>query len=172
MVGNFSDDLDESLDTSEHALRFKWSAVNAGYVQDDFINYFVTDRNRGPSYNIIHFLRIASVRLAIQTFIEQFPNEKVQVVNLGCGFDTIALWILQQYKHVTCFDIDLPNLLQRKAQMMRNAEEIMNLFLGYNDIEEEYIVTENYKMVPIDLNNIEELETLPNKYGLQIELVL
>ncbi|GFE52954.1 hypothetical protein BaOVIS_003580 [Babesia ovis] len=162
-----SDELDESLDTSDHVLRSKWSCVQAGYVKDDFIEYIVKGKNRGPLHNILHFLRISSIRLALKAFVDQFPEEDVQIVNFGCGFDTISLWILQHYRNVTCFDVDTPELLAKKARLMRKAEPIMRLFPAYRDLGNEYIITQRYKMVPVDLNRIEEVETLVSKYKLR-----
>ncbi|ORM41064.1 60S ribosomal protein L10a [Babesia sp. Xinjiang] len=141
------DDVGESLDTSGHVLRCKWSSVQAGYVKDDFIQYMVTGENQGPVHNILHFLRITSVRFAISAFVRQFPDEDLQIVNFGCGFDTVAFWVLQHYRNATCFELDLPEQLEKKAKLMKNAEPIMRLLSDYEDDGGTLIVTLRYKMV-------------------------
>ncbi|GBE59376.1 hypothetical protein BOVATA_008690 [Babesia ovata] len=157
----------DASDTSHHAVECKWSrsAVQAGYVEDAYIRYFTEGKKHGPIHNMLHFLRITAIRRAVTTFIEQFPEEDVQLVNLGCGFDTLAFWVLQQYPNATCFEADKPEQLQAKATMIRNASPVMQLLKDYEDDGEEFIVAKRYKMVPADLNNIAEIETLVPKYG-------
>ncbi|CDR96568.1 LEUCINE CARBOXYL METHYLTRANSFERASE, putative [Babesia bigemina] len=155
----------DAFDTSRHAVGCKWSAVQAGYVEDSYIGYFTDGKKHGPIHNMLHFLRINAIRQAISAFIEQFPDENVQLVNLGCGFDTLAFWVLQHYPKATCFDVDKPRQLKAKAALIRKAYPVMELLQEFDGDGDKIIDAKRYKMVPADLNNITEIEMLVSNYN-------
>lgn len=159
----------DAVDTSDHVLGCKWSAVAAGYIEDEFIKYFDTGTRRGPLLNMLHFIRMKAVRMVVSSFMDQFPDEPVQFVNFGCGFDTIAFWIIKQYKNVTCFELDLPEQLEKKTSFIKRAEPIMSLLSDYEEGYLPLIVTNRYKMVPADFNNLDGVNSLISSYKLSRE---
>ncbi|KAK1932744.1 hypothetical protein X943_000609 [Babesia divergens] len=162
----------DAVDTSDHALGCKWyrsSSIEhtfAGYIEDEFIKYFGTGTRRGPLLNMrtfdsfemqivlpVHFIRMKAVRMVVSSFMDQFPDEPVQFVNFGCGFDTIAFWIIKQYKNVTCFELDLPEQLEKKTSFIKRAEPIMSLLSDYEE----------------DFNNMDGVNSLISSYKLSRE---
>ena len=85
--------------TNDDSTMSKWSAAQAGYFEDEFLRYFALAqsprRRRAPLINRGYAARVLTMRSAIRSFIKaaatgaQTPT--VQVVNLGCGFDTTYL---------------------------------------------------------------------------------
>ncbi|KAK1444940.1 leucine carboxyl methyltransferase 1 like protein [Babesia gibsoni] len=156
--------------TSAHVLECKWSAVASGYIEDDYIKYFGSGTKRGPLLNMrmftierisaisVHFLRIKAIRWAVTAFADSFKDDALQFVNLGCGFDTLALWILQNYKTFTCFELDLPARLEKKAAIMRRAKSIMELIS-----EEE--CKDAATIVPVDLTALDDIGEILKEFG-------
>jgi hypothetical protein len=85
--------------TNDDSTMSKWSAAEAGYFDDEFLRYFVLAqsprRRRAPLINRGYAARVLAMRAAVRSFVQaaavgaQTPT--VQVVNLGCGFDTTYL---------------------------------------------------------------------------------
>eukprot|EP00375_Theileria_parva_P001096 XP_763767.1 hypothetical protein [Theileria parva strain Muguga] len=100
--------------------------------------------------NILHTIRTNSLRLVLDKFVSQFPRERVQLVNLGVGFDTISFYALKNYENVVCFDTDFPDQMRTKSNIIA-GNDIFRTLLPDLKMVDNFVMSERYKIVPYDL---------------------
>ncbi|KAG5518194.1 hypothetical protein PMAC_003380 [Pneumocystis sp. 'macacae'] len=78
--------------TNEDALSSKWSAVQAGYLNDPFVKYMIKDRakvKRPPIINRGTYIRTVIIDKLIYSFLQSIdPLQKKQIISFGAGSDT------------------------------------------------------------------------------------
>ena len=84
------------------------------------------------------------------------PNVRVNVVNLGCGFDPLAFQLLSLFKNqynLNFIDIDYPDLVKNKYNMIQQSDEIKQLIGDQGSKSSDLYVmeTDNYQLVGCDL---------------------
>eukprot|EP00744_Colponema_vietnamica_P008298 GILI01011850.1.p1 GENE.GILI01011850.1~~GILI01011850.1.p1 ORF type:complete len:334 (-),score=42.20 GILI01011850.1:49-1050(-) len=78
--------------TAFEASSRKVHAVSKGYLNDKFVHYFQSDHTliNSPLMNRGYWLRAKAFENSLVNFANMFPPEtEIQVINLGCGFDTL-----------------------------------------------------------------------------------
>ncbi|XP_952809.1 leucine carboxyl methyltransferase, putative [Theileria annulata] len=156
----------EVVKTSHSVSHFKRSAVDKGYYKDDAINVFSSPSDESPSLDMFIYMRVTALRSVIALFVESFPNQTVQFVNLGAGLDTLSFWLLSKYNNVLCFDLDFDTHLIYKAQLLTKSNEFS--FLNYKIING-LVHSDKYTMVPMNFEDLESVYKLEEK-GLSREL--
>lgn len=85
--------------TDTDAAQARLSAVNKGYLTDEFISFFVPRARflqpRPPLINVGTFVRATAIDELVHQWID--ANEESQIVSLGAGSDT-RLWRLSVTK--------------------------------------------------------------------------
>lgn len=120
-------------------------------------------RSSFPVMNYGTYLRTVGIDVAILDFLG--ANERVQVVNLGCGSDLRMLPLLMMFPQLKCVDIDysdsvhLKNKILRENGTLRNALGLSEESAGSSPI---LVDQERYKLVACDLNDILETSHLLN----------
>ena len=120
-------------------------------------------RSSFPVMNYGTYLRTVGIDVAILDFLG--ANERVQVVNLGCGSDLRMLPLLMMFPQLKCVDIDysdsvhLKNKILRENGTLRNALGLSEDSAGSSPI---LVDQERYKLVACDLNDILETSHLLN----------
>lgn len=78
-------------ETAVDATSRKEHAVNKGYFRDPFLAAFTGDNTyiNSPLMNRGYWLRVKAVENAINRFLEMFPEDAVQIISLGAGYDTL-----------------------------------------------------------------------------------
>ncbi|CAI4056426.1 hypothetical protein SUVC_02G5440 [Saccharomyces uvarum] len=120
-------------------------------------------RSSFPVMNYGTYLRTVGIDVAILDFLG--ANERVQVVNLGCGSDLRMLPLLMMFPQLKCVDIDysdsvhLKNKILRENGTLRNALGLSEDSAGSSPI---LVDQERYKLVACDLNDILETSRLLN----------
>lgn len=147
----------QSLITGEKLSYFK-------YVVPKF-------KRRSPNVNRGYLLRLLIFKHAIRQILRnsnQGTNKRF-FINLGCGFDPAAFEYLdlanrfqdEHYKDLVFVDIDYPELIDIKVQMIKQSEDLSRI-VGLNhttgtrnslDPKIYPIATLNYIAVKCDLNN-------------------
>ncbi|CAG8817604.1 22415_t:CDS:2, partial [Gigaspora rosea] len=146
---------DEDLSIQDHAIRgtnedaitSKLSAVNAGYIQDEYVKYFHKRPvkrspliNRGLDTLIIKFLEI--------------EDGRKQIISLGAGFDTryfnLKSSLRKFYKY---FEIDFPEITAKKVAIIRKNKTLSEIIgddarIGRGDTE---IYGSDYCLISGDL---------------------
>lgn len=135
------------------------------------------DRRRSPSINRGYWIRMESIRCFVDKIIKcrDFSDQKISIINLGCGYDTLPFQLLDFYNkqgneiNLEFIDIDYPDLLKKKLQLVESSEEMMNLIgnnnmnLNQNQPSHVYLFnSNNYKLVACDLKNEKLYERIIN----------
>ncbi|CAG8478697.1 11056_t:CDS:2 [Ambispora leptoticha] len=133
--------------TNEDAVTSKLSAVNAGYIQDSYVKYFVKKPSRRPPIiNRGTYVRYAGLDALIKKFLEagigndnndegkkKVPKIKKQIVSLGAGSDTRYFNFKSKklldslYKY---FEIDYPEVTAKKVVVIRKNKQLSEFFEG------------------------------------------
>ncbi|KAG0688068.1 tRNA methyltransferase ppm2 [Pichia californica] len=98
-----------------------------------YFHYFVKKTpRRTPVINRGYWIRMKSIRMAIEKIIEQQPkNQRINIINLGCGYDPLPFQLLDDAKfsnrNIYCIDVDFPELIGYKSQMIKLAPELVEL---------------------------------------------
>lgn len=150
--------------TNDEASFVKAFAVSKGYYKDDFVHSFVHDASSLPPPPLMNRGYYARA-IAIETIARRFLSEvdglenHRQIVNLGCGFDTVYFRLCANYpkelehlKSFRFFDVDFEQVISRKKHIISD-ERAFKPFL------------ENYCIFSCDLRNSNELKVLLEKNG-------
>mmetsp|Transcript_10523 Transcript_10523/g.27052 ORF Transcript_10523/g.27052 Transcript_10523/m.27052 type:complete len:306 (+) Transcript_10523:53-970(+) len=117
--------------TNDDATECKCSAVNLGYYDDKHIHKFWRKRvaRKPPIIHRGYFIRAHAVFVTAKWFVDTVgaAGHEPQVVNLGCGFDTLY-WRLLDHDVVPTggfFEVDMPSVVAKKeGTLARNAETL------------------------------------------------
>lgn len=127
-----------------------------------YFHYFVKKSpRRTPVINRGYWIRMKSIRMAIEKIIEQQPEgQRINIINLGCGYDPLPFQLLDDQKfkskHLYCIDVDFPELISYKSQMIKLSPELMELIGPQeNDFSVPgiFIRTSKYASMGCDLTN-------------------
>ncbi|KAJ0182857.1 hypothetical protein K1T71_002226 [Dendrolimus kikuchii] len=102
--------------TNTDATECKRCAVELGYWKDDYITYFVKHVDRkAPEINRGYYARVRAMEMFIHQFLERCGT-KCQIINLGCGFDTLY-WRLKDTTHAigNFIELDFPAVTTKKS---------------------------------------------------------
>ena len=102
--------------------------MRRGYFEDSFVHHFVgwhseADRIRSlpPVINRGYYARHMIIKSLVLRFLEEYPTG-VQVVVLGCGFDTLYFQLgaagLLGSRVKTYVDCDFPDVIQQKKDIL------------------------------------------------------
>lgn len=148
--------------TNDDASECKRGAVQLGYWQDDYIQHFVRQiKRRAPEINRGYYARVRGV----ETFVDKFlhiAGEKAQIVNLGCGFDTLY-WRLRErgVKLANFVEIDFPTVTAKKCYAIKRSKVLLERIHEQDD-EVKYSSTDlhagPYHVLGVDLRNVSEVE--------------
>ncbi|KAH0786130.1 Leucine carboxyl methyltransferase family protein [Histomonas meleagridis] len=150
-------ELNSVEDTALDAANSKLCAVSRGYYDDPYIGYFVPYKvNQLPPMNLGYYVRSLSMLEAIKKFHE-LHGESVQVVILGCGYDTL-FWRLRDMgiKFSKWYDLDLPFIVKKKGPIISSNSifhPVDNYFLIECDLSKENSVEESLLKYSFDINS-------------------
>lgn len=154
--------------TNLEALRSKKSAVQKGYMKDEFINYFVPQNvkkeillNRG------YWLRYWCFRSLVENFIINEKND-LQIISLGCGLDTLPFYLLKKYpnKKFTYYECDLEAVTKHKITFIKKNKNFENFLKSSSKdlkISEKSIISSKYHLFPFNLNTPTNLPSIFKK---------
>jgi len=154
--------------TNTSATECKACAVKLGYYDDPYINHFVNlkQERRQPEINRGNFIRVRLVRHLIEQFMSKCTAQSLQyqIVNLGCGFDTLY-WRLQDAGHdiKNFIETDFSDITSKKAFIINKYAELKkrvckgqkNLVVANKGTD---IHGPNYHLVAGDLRKFNELK--------------
>jgi hypothetical protein len=127
------------IKTNDDATYAKLSCVTAGYYSDDFIAYFTSAAHptvhREPEIKQGYWARVYAMKMLVQKFGEvcfcaflflfaffQMTAGKGQIINIGCGFDTLYWRLVQEekIKFMKFVEIDFSSTTAKKiSHIMR-----------------------------------------------------
>lgn len=148
--------------TNDDASECKRCAVQLGYWQDKYITHFIrpTER-RTPEINRGYYARVKGVETFIYQFLKK-AGDNAQIINLGCGFDTLY-WRLKDSSAKVCnfVELDFPSVTARKCYTIKRNKQLLER-IHEQDGEIKLSPTDlhagNYHLMGVDLRNITEVE--------------
>ncbi|XP_078260399.1 tRNA wybutosine-synthesizing protein 4 [Rhinoraja longicauda] len=159
--------------TNDSSIVSKCSMVNLGYFTDGFLKAFVNKTTRRtPLINRGYYVRAKAVDYSLRCFLQHTEGHpQRQILSLGAGFDSLyfRLKASGQLKNVIMYEVDYPDVVQRKAMLIKNKQELVEL-VGCTDEKEPAqmgrLCGVDYKLLGIDLTEIERLDDTLMEIGL------
>ncbi|OMJ07294.1 Leucine carboxyl methyltransferase 1 [Smittium culicis] len=157
--------------TSQDAAKSRQSAVNRGYIKDDFTKHFIKKKfhqiRKSPIMNRGTYCRFLGIQSVISAFIDTYTSsKKVQVVSLGSGLDTSYFMYKQKLKDrairaatgckVCFFEIDFHAVNESKIKSISESKELLDLLPDMPVIkidEQSQLVCSDYMILSGDLRS-------------------
>lgn len=136
--------------TASDAMICKHSAVLNGYYKDDLVSSFInidlsksggrsSQPKKPPIINRGYYARVHSINQIIQHFLnaaDKTTSKRRQIINLGSGFDTLSLQLLQRNDEgLHIFEIDFDKIVREKVATCLNDDHIRRLLIPENGTE-------------------------------------
>eukprot|EP01041_Mallomonas_annulata_P006653 gene6653-13470_t len=169
--------------TAIDALVCKHSASRLGYFKDDFIKYFYKKAavRKPPIINRGYFARTVCISQTVQSFLSLTSlATSRQIINLGIGFDTFSLNLLQQnHPNLNLFEIDFEEVIHKKIATLF-ADNSLKSFLFSSTNSDEIKQSEclrngsyhigNLHLLPVDLRVVDSLTQVMQQAGVDPNL--
>lgn len=112
--------------TNDDATGCKLSAVCLGYWSDPLLALMVKQGDRrAPEINLGYYARVMGVRILIHKFFEACDT-RVQIVNLGAGFDTLFWRLVGEGRPIANFiEVDFSGVTARKCYLIKRHRELL-----------------------------------------------
>ncbi|XP_018330902.1 leucine carboxyl methyltransferase 1 [Agrilus planipennis] len=155
-------DDDPIIATNDDASECKRSAVQLGYWQDNYIHLLVKQTQRkAPEINRGYYARVKGVEILVHKFLKR-AGPKAQIVNLGCGFDTLFWRLKDDGVQVNKFvEIDFPTVTAKKCYLIKRNKQLLEKVYE-KDGEVKLSATDlhagTYHLLGADLRHVNELE--------------
>ncbi|CAN6909251.1 unnamed protein product [Brassica oleracea var. botrytis] len=167
--------------TNDDASASKLSCVKKGYMKDDYVHLFVKrPLRRSPIINRGYFSRWAAFRKLLAQFLEsgissnETAQPKKQILSLGAGFDTTYFQLLDEGKAPFLYvELDFKEVTSKKAAVIENSSQLRDKILGANSsisVEEGQVLSDHYKLLPVDLRDIPKLRDVVSFAGMDPSL--
>ncbi|GJV04119.1 leucine carboxyl methyltransferase 1 homolog isoform X1 [Tanacetum coccineum] len=155
--------------TNDDASASKLSCVKKGYIKDDYVHLFVRRPvRRSPIINRGYFARWATFRKFLNQFLscETKSNDgqvKKQILSLGAGFDTTYFQLQDEGKAPHLYvEVDFKEVTCKKATIIETSAQLRGRISESATIcrEKGEVISDQYKLLPIDLRDIQSLNDL------------
>ncbi|XP_062504924.1 tRNA wybutosine-synthesizing protein 4-like [Corticium candelabrum] len=163
--------------TNDSSSVSKMSAVARNYWTDPFLRYFIRKTSRrAPLINRGYYIRLKAVEYAVSRFISEVSSSPAwQIVSYGAGFDTTFFRLASEDRlaNGVFYEIDLPNVVKRKSEIIMDSPEL-RILVGHCDKPDRKmngctcIITSKYRLVSIDLNDVESLQSQLQDVGIDV----
>ncbi|KAH3669132.1 hypothetical protein WICMUC_005096 [Wickerhamomyces mucosus] len=184
--------------TDHDALSCRYSIASKQYIKDPYISNIVQGfqkflkfdnksprrvlsslvKTKFPVINRGTYIRIKSIDIIIENFLEKFNGRDVRIINLGAGSDTRSFSLAKQHNNLDIIEVDFPDSIKFKKAIILDDKELAesldipfhqhsNLDEFYKELSNEGILASRYQLLPFDLRNStdfgEFLRKLPEK---------
>ncbi|XP_017842714.1 leucine carboxyl methyltransferase 1 [Drosophila busckii] len=148
--------------TNDDASDCKRCAVRLGYWKDDYIGYFVRNQERkAPEINRGYFARVKGVEMCVDKFLKK-TGGNCQIINLGCGFDTLYFRQDTAHQVKNFIELDFPTVTARKCYTIKRNKALLAR-INAEDGEVRLSPTDlhgpNYHLMGVDLRNLDEVDS-------------
>ncbi|XP_022119258.1 leucine carboxyl methyltransferase 1 [Pieris rapae] len=147
--------------TNTDATECKRCAVELGYWKDEYITYFAKHVDRkAPEINRGYYARVKAIEMFIHQFLERCGT-KCQIINLGCGFDTLYWRLKDTTQAVSNFvELDYPSVIGKKCQIIKRNKALLEKICtedGEVVVRSGDLHAEGYHLAGCDLANVAEV---------------
>jgi len=148
--------------TNDDATACKLSAVELGYWADPYLPLMMKKGSRrAPEIHLGYYARVQGVRFLIDKFFDACDT-KVQMINLGAGFDTLYWRLIDEGKPVKNFvEVDLSGVTARKCYLIKRHRQLLNQVAdpeGDVKLSKTDLHGNRYHLVAADFANIDNLK--------------
>ncbi|WOH14421.1 hypothetical protein DCAR_0933940 [Daucus carota subsp. sativus] len=152
--------------TNDDASASKLSCIKKGYMKDDYIHLFVKRPiRRSPIINRGYFARWAAFRKLLYQFLNCEYRDgslpKKQILSLGAGFDTTFFNLQDDGKAPHMYvELDFKEVTCKKAALIESNAQLRDKVGVSASISREKgeIIGDHYKLLPVDLREIDKLD--------------
>lgn len=112
--------------TNDDATSSKLSAVSLGYWTDPYLPLMLKrGPRRAPEIHLGYYARVRGFRYLVEKFLDACDT-KVQMINLGCGFDTLYWRLVDEGKPIKNFvEVDFNGVTARKCYLIKRHRELL-----------------------------------------------
>ena len=125
---------DEAIQlTNNDASSFKAYAVNKGYWQDPYIQYFAPtafkspqtpQEHKPPEMSRGYFARVHAIRGLVDKFLDKH-GFRCQIINLGAGYDTLFFDLLDKKRLPSKYvEIDFNRIVASKIRIIKSKKAL------------------------------------------------
>ncbi|XP_023325920.1 leucine carboxyl methyltransferase 1 [Eurytemora carolleeae] len=148
--------------TNDDATACKLSAVKLGYWSDPYLSLMVKSGvKRAPEIHLGYYARVTGFRYLIDKFFDACDT-KVQMINLGAGFDTLYWKLIGEGKPVKNFiEVDFSGVTARKCYLIKRHKELLAQVAdseGEVRLSKTDLHGNRYHLVAADFSNKENLK--------------
>ncbi|XP_020091427.1 tRNA wybutosine-synthesizing protein 4 isoform X2 [Ananas comosus] len=156
--------------TNDDAAASKLSCVKKGYMKDDYVHLFVRRPiRRAPIINRGYFARWAVLRKLLLQFLKtesqcnDSDQKQKQILSLGAGFDTTYFQLMDEgiAPHLYV-ELDFKEVTSKKAALIDHYSQLREKCGPEVSISKEKgeIISNHYKLLPVDLRDIQKLDAV------------
>ncbi|XP_034615095.1 tRNA wybutosine-synthesizing protein 4 [Trachemys scripta elegans] len=168
---------DEAIQgTNDSSIVSKCSTAALGYIQDGFLQYFVTKRcRRAPLIHWGYYVQARAVDRCVREFLRQSQGHpRRQILSFGAGFDSLY-FRLKAVGLLSCtvvYEVDFPSVASRKAALIKGTKDLAMVVGGVGGRESGAMsfAVEDYKLLGVDLSELSKLEQALKEAGLDPEV--
>ncbi|CAK9149394.1 unnamed protein product [Ilex paraguariensis] len=156
--------------TNDDASASKLSCIKKGYMKDDYIHLFVRRPvRRSPIINRGYFARWAALRKLLLQFLDceihsdEENHTKKQILSLGAGFDTTYFQLQDEGRAPYLYvELDFKEVTSKKAALIETNGQLRDKVgeTASISLEKGEVLGDQYKLLPVDLRNIQKLDDI------------
>lgn len=157
--------------TNDSSVISKCSMISKGYIQDEFLKYFV--KKKIPRTSLInrgYYIRVKCIQHILYEFLQIHFSGNYQIVSFGAGFDSSYFNLKSNSKLSRCLyiEIDFPEVMIKKFKCIQNNPFLDKLLSRKKYINNNEIVlfTDDYILIGADLQNIQNLDFICKEIGI------
>jgi hypothetical protein len=141
------------------------STVKKGYYQDELITEMTkkTSKSFLPIINRGTWSRVYSITNSVQKILKELkefdPNISVNIINLGCGFDTFFLSLRSTFDNYKYYEFDYSEIATKKIELIKKSEKIKNL-IGEFEIKSGSLYSKFYYLLQCDCTDYQEFNKI------------
>mmetsp|Transcript_16142 Transcript_16142/g.16746 ORF Transcript_16142/g.16746 Transcript_16142/m.16746 type:complete len:326 (+) Transcript_16142:40-1017(+) len=146
--------------TCSDALTQKVNAIEKGYFIDPYQLEFISQQNKQKYLPIINkgvWSRVQAIRSQVEYLIKNNSNNKTQIINLGCGMDSLHFHLRNIFpgSHFSTLELDYSEITKQKIKFIQSSQ-LLSGFFSEKDIEvssdKKNFLSSNYKLLDCDLS--------------------
>ncbi|KAI9674171.1 MAG: carboxy methyl transferase for protein phosphatase 2A [Caeruleum heppii] len=157
--------------TDQDALLSRLSAVDLGYLQDEYARLFASEAERPRRFPIINrgtYVRTSAIDTLVQSFLQDTSGDptctKKQIISLGAGSDTRFFRLRNSIaRHALVYhELDFPAVTAQKISSIRRSERLLAAIEAQNKQDTEITFSQDgtslhsssYHIHPVDLRTL------------------
>jgi O-methyltransferase involved in polyketide biosynthesis len=159
-------------ETNSDAINCKLSAVNAGYLQDDFVSIFLKKTpNKAPVMNRGTYTRTYGIDKVVNDFLTKNGTNS-QIISLGAGSDTRFFnFKSKQLSPKVYVEIDFEQITAKKTMSICKNKKTLSLLSNHKIIKGgTELVSDEFWLLSGDLRDFKSI--LDRMFGMGIDIKL